>query len=125
MSWKRICKVSDVPANSVKKFWIDGIALVVANYGSGFRAIPPVCPHMEEPLEDSGVIANCKLTCTKHLWSWDLRTLEKLGETEKPLGTYDVKQEGEDLLAFVDKEIVYEFEEEDDDMDDEKFFTAS
>ena len=40
---------------------------------SGFRAIPPLCPHMEEPLEESGIIANCALTCTKHLWSWDLQ----------------------------------------------------
>jgi toluene monooxygenase system ferredoxin subunit len=79
---------------------------------------------MEEPLAESGVIANCTLTCTKHLWSWDLRSLEKLGETERPLGIYEVKQEGGDVLAFVDKEIVYEFDEEDD-MDDDDFFKKS
>jgi toluene monooxygenase system ferredoxin subunit len=121
MSWKRVCKATDVPENTLKKYWVDGIALIVVNYGSGFRAIPPICPHMEEPLEESGIIANCTLTCSKHLWSWDLRSLDKLGETEKLLGTYEVKQDGDDVLAFVDKEIVYEFEDEDD-MDDEDFF---
>jgi toluene monooxygenase system ferredoxin subunit len=124
MSWKRVCKAADVPENTLKKFWVDGIELIVVNYGSGFRAIPPMCPHMQEPLEESGVIGNCALTCTKHLWSWDLRTLDKLGETEKPLGTYEVKQQGDDVLAFVDKEIVYEFEEEGD-MDDDDFFKKS
>lgn len=124
MTWKRVCKATDVPENTVKKFWVDGIELVVVNYGAGFRAIPPICPHMEEPLEELGVVANCTLTCTKHLWSWDLRSLEKLGETEKPLGTYEVKQEGGDVLAFVDKEIVYEFDEGDD-MDDDDFFKKS
>jgi toluene monooxygenase system ferredoxin subunit len=124
MSWKRVCKATDVPVNTLKKFWVDGIELVVVNYGAGFRAIPPICPHMEEPLAESGVVANCALTCTKHLWSWDLRSLEKLGETERPLGIYEVKQEGGDVLAFVDKEIVYEFDEEDD-MDDDDFFKKS
>jgi toluene monooxygenase system ferredoxin subunit len=124
MSWKRVCKTADVPANSLKKFWVDGIELIVVNYGSGFRAIPPICPHMEEPLEGSGVIADCTLTCTKHLWAWDLRSLDKMGETEKALGIYEVRQEGDDLLAFVDKEIVYEFDE-DDDMDDDDFFKKS
>jgi toluene monooxygenase system ferredoxin subunit len=121
MSWKRVCKATDVPENTLKKYWVDGIALIIVNYGSGFRAIPPICPHMEEPLEESGIIANCTLTCSKHLWSWDLRSLDKLGETGKLLGTYEVKQDGDDVLAFVDKEIVYEFEDEDD-MDDEDFF---
>ena len=124
MSWKRVCKTADVPANSLKKFWVDGIELIIVNYGSGFRAIPPICPHMEEPLEESGVVADCTLTCTKHLWAWDLRSLDKVGETEKALGTYEVRQEGDDLLAFVDKEMVYEFDE-DDDMDDDDFFKKS
>lgn len=124
MSWKRICKVTDVPKDSLKKFWVDGIALVVANYGSGFRAFPPVCPHMEEPLEESGIIADCTLTCTKHLWAWNLRTLDKLGETEKTLGIYETKQEGDNILVFVDKEIVYAFDDEDD-MDDDDFFKKS
>jgi toluene monooxygenase system ferredoxin subunit len=121
MSWKRVCKVTDVPENSLKKCWVGGIALIIVNYGSGFRAMPPICPHMEEPLEDSGVVADCTLTCTKHLWAWNLRSLEKLGETEKPLRIYEVKQEGDHVLAFVDKEIVYEFDEEGD-MDEDDFF---
>jgi toluene monooxygenase system ferredoxin subunit len=105
-------------------FTVDGVALVIANYGSGFRAIPPLCPHMEEPLEESGVIADCALTCTKHLWSWDLSSLAMLGETERPLKTYEVKLENDDVLAFIDKELVYEFEDEDDMADDDFFSKA-
>jgi toluene monooxygenase system ferredoxin subunit len=79
---------------------------------------------MEEPLEESGVIADCALTCTKHLWSWDLSSLAMLGETERPLKTYEVKLENDDVLAFIDKELVYEFEEEDDMADDDFFSKA-
>lgn len=124
MTWKRVCRVTDVPENTLKKFTVDDVTLVIANYGRGFRAIPPLCPHMEEPLEESGVIANCALTCTKHLWSWDLNSLNMLGETKRPLETYEVKLENGDILAFIDRELVYELENEDD-MQDDDFFSKA
>ena len=125
MSWKRVCKVTDVPENALKKFTVDGVALVVANYGSGFRAIPPLCPHMEEPLEESGVIADCALTCTKHLWSWDLRSLgHARRDRDGRSSTYEIKLENDDVLAFIDKELVYEFDDEDDMADDDFFSKA-
>jgi toluene monooxygenase system ferredoxin subunit len=118
MTWKRICGANDVAENSVKKFDVDGIAILLVNYGAGYRAIPPICPHMEEPLEESGVVARCILTCTKHLWAWNLGTLEMQGETEKPLKTYEVKQEDGAVLVKVEEELLYEFDAEDTDDDD-------
>jgi toluene monooxygenase system ferredoxin subunit len=40
-----------------------------------------------------------------------------MGETEKPLKTYEVREEAGRLLAVVDEELLYDFEE--DDMDDD------
>lgn len=121
MTWKRICAAGDVAENSAKKFDVDGIPILLVNYGSGYRAIPPVCPHMEEPLEESGVIVNCVLTCTKHLWSWNLATLELKGETEKPLKTYEIKQENGSVFADIEEELAYEFESEEGEDDDDFF----
>jgi toluene monooxygenase system ferredoxin subunit len=118
MAWKRICDAKELAENSVKKFDVDGVPIVLVNYGAGFRAIPPICPHMEEPLEESAVVARCVLTCTKHLWAWNLQTLEMQGETEKPLKTYEVKQENGAILADIDGELAYDFESEDDGDDD-------
>jgi toluene monooxygenase system ferredoxin subunit len=118
MAWTRICGAGEVAANSVKKFEVNGISVLVVNYGSGYRAIPPICPHMEEPLVESGIVAHCILTCTKHLWAWNLETLEMKGETERPLKTYDVKQENGAIFAQVDVELTYEFEEEENEDDD-------
>jgi toluene monooxygenase system ferredoxin subunit len=123
MSWKRVCGSADVAENGVKKFDVDGIPVLIANFGEGIRALPPICPHMEEPLEESAVIARCVMTCTKHLWAWDLRTLAMQGETEKPLRTYEAKIENGDVFALLDQEIIYEFQEEEDDLDD--FFSKS
>jgi nitrite reductase/ring-hydroxylating ferredoxin subunit len=121
MTWTRVCDVGEVAENTVKEFDIGGIPILLVNYGAGFRAIPPVCPHMEERLRDSGVVARCVLTCTKHLWAWNLATLEMQGETEKRLKTYDVKEEGGEILADIDAELKYDFdaaEEGDDDFFD-------
>jgi toluene monooxygenase system ferredoxin subunit len=118
MTWKHICDAADAAENSVQLFNIDGIAIVLVNYGEGFRALPPICPHMEEPLAESGVVARCILTCTKHLWAWDLRTLEMQGETEKPLKTYEVKQENGAILANIETELTYEFDTDDETDDD-------
>ena len=123
MSWKRICSAGEVSENTIKKFDVDGIAILVVNYGKGFRAIPPVCPHMEEPLEESGVVARCVLTCTKHLWAWNLLTLDLQDGTERPLKMYEIKEESGDLFARVDDELTYEFEAEDEVEDD--FFNKS
>ena len=118
MNWKRICGINDVVENSVKKFDVDGIPILLVNYGSGYRAIPPICPHMEEPLEESAVVVRCIMTCTKHLWAWNLSTLEMQGETERPLMTYEVRQENDAILVNIENELTYEFESEDEDDDD-------
>lgn len=123
MAWTFVCDAAEVPDDTLKQFHVNGIAVLVVHYGGNLKAIPPICPHMEEPLAESGVIANCVLTCTKHLWAWDLRTLEMMGETEKPLKTYEIKEDAGRIFAMVDTELLYDFEEEDD-MDDD-FFSKS
>jgi len=123
MSWKRVCAVDEVPENTLKKFDVDGASIVVANYGGGFRAFPPFCPHMEEPLVDSGLLESGVLTCTKHLWQWDLRTGDMVGMAEKPLLTYDLKLENGALFADIDRELEYEYDLGDD-MSDDEFFKA-
>ncbi len=123
MSWKRVCTADEVPENTLKRFDVDGVPVIVANYGDGFRAFPPFCPHMEEPLAESGLMDGGRLTCSKHLWQWDLKTGDILGAAEKPLLFYEVKQEGAEVLAFVDGELVYDYDE-DDDFDDDDFFSS-
>jgi toluene monooxygenase system ferredoxin subunit len=122
VTWKRVCAVDEVAANTAKIFDIERIKILLVNYGTGFRALPPVCPHMEEPLEESGIIANCVLTCSKHLWAWNLNTLEMIGETEKPLKTYEIKEIDGSLFVDVVEELLYDFESEDD-LDDDFLFS--
>ncbi len=121
MTWKRVCAAGDVAENSLKLFDVDGVPILIVNCGGDFKAIPPLCPHMEEPLEQSGLCDGRILTCTKHLWQWDLATNEPRAETEKPLLMYDLAVEAGDVRVFVERELEYEFDE-DDDYDDEDSF---
>ena len=80
---------------------------------------------MEEPLCDSGMLFDGMLTCSKHLWQWDMKTGEKIGIAEKELLFYDLKQEGDDVYADIEHALVYEDDDEDDEEeDDEDFFNA-
>ena len=122
MAWKRVCKVEDVPENTVREVHTGAFSVIVVNYGDGIRVLPPVCPHMEEPLEESGIVANCQMTCSKHLWAWDLRDLSMQGtETCKPLQAYQSRIENGEVQAQLDTEIVYVFEDEGE-LDDDAFF---
>jgi len=64
------------------------------------------------------VVARCVLTCTKHLWAWNLRELRAAGRDGKPLK--DLRGEGRERRdpRDIEAELTYEFEDGDDDDDD-------
>lgn len=120
--WIKVCLAEDVPENKIKKFPVGDFDIVIANYGDGFRAFPPVCPHMREPLDVSGFIDNDVLTCGKHIWQWDLRACTKASTmTEENLLFYELKEEDGDILVDISEQLSYAWEEEEE-LDDDDFF---
>ena len=81
-AWQQICSATDVNDGELKRFETSEFAVVVARVGDEFRVIPPFCPHMAEPLHESGICRGGTLTCSKHLWQWNLLT----GEEQGPAG---------------------------------------
>lgn len=119
MSWKTVCAQADVEDNAIKLFDVEGISILVARVGEQFAAYPPVCPHMEEPLEESGLCAKGKLTCTKHLWQWDMITGEaEPGPAESSLLMYEVRTEDGQIQVNLERELEYDFDDDEDDDDD-------
>ena len=113
--WHRICATADVNDGELKRFQAGEIAVVVVGFGDEFQIIPPFCPHMAEPLHESGICRAGTLTCSKHLWQWNLLTGKEQGPAERPLLFYQSEVRDGEVWACVDKELVYEFDEEDDD----------
>ena len=111
MARKRLCSAEDLADNGLKKIEVDGVAVLVARQGEEFFAYPPLCPHMAEPLEVSGVCDSGTLTCTKHLWQWDMRSGAEQGMAEKPLLQYPVTREGDAVWIEIDRELAYDYDE--------------
>jgi len=125
MNWKKVCAVAHLAPRAITKFEIDGISFVVVKVGDTVKAFPPLCPHMEEPLERSGVCDDDgKLMCIKHLWNWNLGTGEPQGETERALLLYGVKIENGDVLVDLEKELAYDYDEDAGGDDDENFWKS-
>ena len=113
--WHRVCATADVNDGELKRFQAGEIAVVVVGFGDEYRIIPPFCPHMAEPLHESGICRAGTLTCSKHLWQWNLLTGKEQGPAERPLLFYQSEVRDGEVWACVDEELVYEFDEEDDD----------
>jgi toluene monooxygenase system ferredoxin subunit len=121
--WIKVCLAEDVPENKIKKFPVGDFDIVIANYGDGLRAFPPVCPHMREPLDVSGFIDNDVLTCGKHIWQWDLRACTKASKmTEENLLFYELKEEDGGIFVDISEQLSYAWEEEEEELDDDDFF---
>ena len=122
-TWQRVCGISELPTGKLKRVTLSDIELIVTNLGECIRAFPPTCPHLAEPLLDSGLLKDSLLTCTKHLWQWDLRTGEMHGASERPVQMYEAQLNGEDVMVKIEQEITYDYDEEDD-FDENDFFSA-
>jgi len=114
-SWFKVCHQEEISGDKVKKFSLDEVEILIAKSKKGFVALPTMCPHMAEPLNESGLISDGLLTCSKHLWQWDLSTGESKGAAEVDLLTYSTKIVDEYIWVYMDNELKYEYEEEEDD----------
>jgi toluene monooxygenase system ferredoxin subunit len=96
MAKRMVCRVAEVPENSLKECEADGLKLVVANAGGEFIGFQAMCPHQDVPLCE-GLFDGQTLTCHMHLWQWDVRSGAPLGIAEVPLQRYPLEREGDAL----------------------------
>jgi toluene monooxygenase system ferredoxin subunit len=111
LGWQRLCSAQEIASGRLTGVEIQGAKVLVTRVGEGFVAFPPLCPHMAEPLEISGVCADGMLTCTKHIWQWDLETGEPRGDAEKPLLYYPTRLEGDEIWIDFARELTYEYDD--------------
>ena len=109
MTWRKVCSVSKLEKRQIAEIEVGGVRVAVVRGDDQIAVIPPLCPHLEEPLRE-GFCDGRTLTCHKHLWQWDLESGSPLGEACKPLKRYVSKVEAGDIFAFIDREILYDYE---------------
>ncbi|MGH7310383.1 MAG: Rieske 2Fe-2S domain-containing protein [Candidatus Rokuibacteriota bacterium] len=99
--WKRVCQSTDVPANGMKQFPVDGVDVLIVNAGEAFFAYQALCPHEAVPLE-LGIHDGCAMTCLEHMWQFDLKTGAPMGDAQVGLKGYRLKEEKGELYVGLD-----------------------
>ncbi len=95
-----VAKVSDISEGTALRVVVDGVEVLLCNYGGTIYAIEDVCTHDGAPL-DQGELQGCEITCPRHGAIFDVRTGAVLAlPAVIPLPTYAVRVEGDDV--FVD-----------------------
>ena len=113
--WSCVCGVADLPDQGLAKFEVAGLTVLAARVEDGVRVIPPFCPHMAEPLVESGLCHGLTLTCSKHLWQWNLKSGDIQGPAEKPLKFYPSEIRDGNVWIDASSEVAYDFDEDEDD----------
>ena len=98
--WKRVCRADEVPADGMKQFPVDGTSVLIVSARGEFRAYQAMCPHEAVPLEQ-GIHDCAVLTCLEHMWQFDVLTGAPMGDAERGLTSYPLKQEAGDLFVQV------------------------
>lgn len=107
MTWKLIPGATTLDDGDLREFDADGVRILLIRRGAEFFAFPPLCPHQEEELEISGICDGDILTCSKHLWQWNIRTGEEMGEAERPLLKYRTRLDDGEVQIFIEHELRY------------------
>jgi nitrite reductase/ring-hydroxylating ferredoxin subunit len=94
-----LCKVADVPENSVRRVVVAGYApLAVFNLDGNFYAVDDRCSHGDASLS-AGVIEGEAIVCPLHFGSFDIRTGEPVDPPcSREISTYRLTIEGGDVI---------------------------
>jgi len=75
--WLEIASCNELPLDTHKTIYIEGVALIVCNIDGRFYAIEDRCSHMDFPLSD-GFFEKGEVTCLHHGARFCIKTGEAL-----------------------------------------------
>jgi nitrite reductase/ring-hydroxylating ferredoxin subunit len=98
-----LCKTSDLPENSVKRFEVGDLGLAAYNVGGSFYVTDDECTHGAAQLSQ-GMLDGEIIECTLHFGGFDVRTGEAVQPPcFTPLRTYKVVVRDGDILVDLEK----------------------
>ncbi|HUK71895.1 MAG TPA: non-heme iron oxygenase ferredoxin subunit [Streptosporangiaceae bacterium] len=101
----RACAVSDLPDEGAIGIDLNGTPVVVVHAEDEVYALRDVCSHAEVALSE-GEVYDHTIECWLHGSCFDLRTGNPTGPpATKPVPTYPVRIEGEDVLVSLGPEV--------------------
>ncbi|MBI4728490.1 MAG: non-heme iron oxygenase ferredoxin subunit [Acidobacteria bacterium] len=71
----RVCGAREIPPGEMRRVWLDGTPVALANVGGEFLAIGDTCSHAEASLSE-GILEDGVVECPRHGATFDVRTGE-------------------------------------------------
>jgi toluene monooxygenase system ferredoxin subunit len=71
--WHEVMTQGDLWSGEIVGVEAGGAKILLVNCNGEIRAYEDRCPHLENPLSE-GDLDGCKLTCSYHLWEYDVLT---------------------------------------------------
>ncbi len=114
-TYRKAGSASELPAGGLKKVILDGQEIMLARVGDDYYALGNRCPHLGADLS-AGKLEGTVVTCPRHGSQFDVRNgknvrwmhgsgavtaVGKLFKSPRPIRTYNVRVEGEDILVEV------------------------
>lgn len=96
--WEAACDSAEFDGEEMLECRVGEREILLVRAGDRIFACPAICPHMEERLA-FGFTDGMVLTCSKHLWQWDLTTGDPMGLAEKRLAVAPVRMEKGKILV--------------------------
>jgi toluene monooxygenase system ferredoxin subunit len=104
MSFQKVCSKDDLWEGEMEIFEVGGREVLVIHLPGGeVRAIPPGCPHQDQPLVE-GTLEGTVLTCRAHLWRFDVATGNGVNPADCKLVQFPVKVEGDDVYVDLEED---------------------
>lgn len=102
MAFERLCLLDDVWEGEMQVFELGGKEILVINAEGGVvRAVEARCPHQDHPLSE-GSLQGRILTCSAHLWQFDVESGVGVNPTGCKLKNYPIKVVDGEVLVDVD-----------------------
>ena len=98
-TYVRVCALDELPAEGAIGVQVGTLPIAVVQVAGEVYALHDVCSHEEVPLSE-GDVYDHTVECWLHGSCFDLRTGKPTGPpATKPVTTYQVKIEGDDVLV--------------------------
>ncbi len=96
----KVANLSDLGPGSSMTVEANGKAVALFNVEGAVYALDNTCLHRGGPLGE-GFLEGDVVACPWHMWEYNVRTGEKVGDPSLKVATYAVEVEGNDITVQV------------------------
>ena len=96
----KVANLGDLPEGQCKTVEAGGKAIALFNVAGTVYALDNTCLHQGGPLGE-GMLEGDVVTCPWHMWEYNVRTGENVGDPALKVATYPVQVDGNDIKVAV------------------------